>query len=312
MIPNEDLERQHRQAARLSRRLSGWPAKSGANPGKQEREDDETKKDSQWPPRARRLRSLAARRRAARRDIKIGVLNDRRALCRPAGEGSVIAARMAVEDFGAAEQGHHRRDRLGRPPEQARRRPRTSRASGIDEDGVDVIVDVPTSSVALAVNEIVREKNKVFISGAATSDLTGRPARPTPSTGPTTPGRSPTAPARDGGGGRRQLVLPHRRLRLRPCARARHLRGRRGGAGGKVVGTVRHPFPGQDFSSFLLQAQASGAKVIGLANAGGDTINSIKQAAEFGITQGGQALAGLLVFITDVHALGLRRRRAWC
>ena len=76
--------------------------------------------------------------------------------------------------------------------------------------------------------------------------------------------------------------------------------------GGKVLGTVRHPFPGQDFSSFLLQAQASSAKVIGLANAGGDTINSIKQAAEFGITQGGQKLAGLLVFITDVHALGLQ------
>jgi branched-chain amino acid transport system substrate-binding protein len=76
-------------------------------------------------------------------------------------------------------------------------------------------------------------------------------------------------------------------------------------SGGEVVGTVRHPFPGQDFSSFLLQAQASGAKVIGLANAGGDTINSIKQAAEFGITQAGQALAGLLVFITDVNALGL-------
>src|SRR5690606_40683428 len=72
-----------------------------------------------------------------------------------------------------------------------------------------------------------------------------------------------------------------------------------------VVGSVRHPFPGTDFSSFLLQAQSSGAKVIGLANAGGDTINSIKQAAEFGITQGGQALAGLLIFLTDVHALGL-------
>jgi branched-chain amino acid transport system substrate-binding protein len=76
-------------------------------------------------------------------------------------------------------------------------------------------------------------------------------------------------------------------------------------AGGQVLGAVRHPFPGQDFSSFLLQAQASGAKVIGLANAGGDTVNAIKQAAEFGITQGGQSLAGLLIFITDVHALGL-------
>jgi branched-chain amino acid transport system substrate-binding protein len=77
-------------------------------------------------------------------------------------------------------------------------------------------------------------------------------------------------------------------------------------SGGKVLGKVRHPFPGQDFSSFLLQAQTSKAKIIGLANAGGDTINSIKQAAEFGIVRGGQKLAGLLVFITDVHALGLK------
>src|SRR5690606_22804207 len=77
-------------------------------------------------------------------------------------------------------------------------------------------------------------------------------------------------------------------------------------AGGSVVGSVRHPFPGSDFSSYLLQAQSSGADVIGLANAGGDTINTVKQAAEFGITQGGQALAGLLIFITDVHALSLQ------
>lgn len=76
-------------------------------------------------------------------------------------------------------------------------------------------------------------------------------------------------------------------------------------AGGKVLGSVKHPFPGTDFSSFLLQAQASGAQVIGLANAGGDTVNAIKQAAEFGITQAGQSLAGLLIFITDVNALGL-------
>src|SRR4029453_8499660 len=77
-------------------------------------------------------------------------------------------------------------------------------------------------------------------------------------------------------------------------------------AGGKVLGSVKHPFPGSDFSSFLLQAQSSGAKVIGLANAGGDTINSIKQASEFGITQGGQKLAGLLIFISDINALGLQ------
>ena len=110
----------------------------------------------------------------------------------------------------------------------------------------------------------------------------------------------------DGEDRRRHLVLPHRRLRLRPRARARH-RGRgREGNGGKVLGKVRHPLNTYDFSSFLLQAQASKAKVIGLANAGGDTINSIKQASEFGIVKGGQKFAGLLVFASDVNALGLQ------
>jgi hypothetical protein len=106
---------------------------------------------------------------------------------------------------------------------------------------------------------------------------------------------------------RRHLVLPDRRLRLRPGAGARHLGGGVKANGGKVLGS-RAPSaePASDFSSFLLQAQASKAKIIGLANAGGDTINAIKQAAEFGITKGGQNLAGLLMFITDVHALGLQ------
>jgi branched-chain amino acid transport system substrate-binding protein len=176
-----------------------------------------------------------------------------------------------------------------------------------DQDGVDVIVDVPTSSAALAVNDITREKNKVFInSGAATSDLTGSKCSPNTVhwTYDTWALANGTGSAMVQTGGKKWFFLTAdyafgHALERDTMAVVK-------AAGGEVVGTVRHPFPGTDFSSFLLQAQSSGAEVIGLANAGGDTINSIKQAAEFGITQGGQALAGLLVFLTDVHALGLQ------
>jgi branched-chain amino acid transport system substrate-binding protein len=175
-----------------------------------------------------------------------------------------------------------------------------------DEEGVDAIVDVPTSSAALAVNDITREKDKVFIvSGAATSDLTGPACSPNTIhwTYDTWSLAHGTGSAMVGAGGKTWFFLTadyafgH--------ALERDTSAVVEAAGGEVLGTVRHPFPGTDFSSFLLQAQASGAEVIGLANAGGDTINSIKQASEFGITQAGQALAGLLVFITDVNALGL-------
>ena len=206
---------------------------------------------------------------------------------------------MAVEDFKAADKGikveivsadHQNKPDVGS----------NIARQWYDQDGVDVIVDVPTSSVALAVNQITREKNKVFInSGAASSDLTGKACSPN-----TVHWTYDTCRLANGTGGamvkagRRHLVLPHRRLRLRPRARARHRGGRdqerRQGARRRCATRSRAP----DFSSFLLQAQASRRKVIGLANAGGDTINSIKQAAEFGITQGGQKLAGLLVFIT--------------
>jgi branched-chain amino acid transport system substrate-binding protein len=172
---------------------------------------------------------------------------------------------------------------------------------------VDVVVDVPTSSVALAVNNITKEKNKVFlVSGAATSDLTGKACTPNTIhwTYDTWALANGTANAIVKTGGKTWFFLTadyafgHALERDTAAVVEK--------AGGKVLGKVRHPFPGQDFSSFLLQAQASKAKIIGLANAGGDTINSIKQAAEFGIVKGGQNLAGLLVFITDVHALGLQ------
>jgi branched-chain amino acid transport system substrate-binding protein len=176
-----------------------------------------------------------------------------------------------------------------------------------DAEGVDVVVDVPTSSVALAVTDIAREKNKVFlVSGAASSDLTGPKCSPNTVhwTYDTWMLANGTGKALVKTGGDTWFFLTsdyafgHALERDTAAAVT--------AAGGKVLGAVKHPLNTQDFSSFLLQAQASKAKVIGLANAGGDTINAIKQGAEFGIAAGGQQFAGLLVFVTDVNALGLK------
>jgi branched-chain amino acid transport system substrate-binding protein len=240
-------------------------------------------------------------------EIKIGVMNDRSGLYADlSGEGSVVAARMAVEDFDAEEKGIRveiiSADHQNRPDVAS-----SVARQWYDEEGVDLIVDVPTSSAALAVNEVTREKDKVFlVSGAATSDLTGPQCSPNTIhwTYDTWALANGTGSAMVEAGGDSWFFLTAdyafgHALERDTAAVVEE-------AGGQVLGTVRHPFPGQDFSSFLLQAQASGAKVIGLANAGTDTTNSIKQAAEFGITQAGQSLAGLLIFITDVHALGLQ------
>jgi branched-chain amino acid transport system substrate-binding protein len=237
---------------------------------------------------------------------KIGVLNDMSGLYSDiTGPGSVVAAKMAVEDFGAAQKGmkveivsadHQNKPDVG-----------TSIArQWIDVDKVDVIVDVPTSSIALAISEVVREKNKVFIvSGAAASDLTGPKCSPNTIhwTYDTWALANGTGKALVKTGGDTWFFLTadyafgH--------ALERDTAATVEANGGKVLGKVRHPLNTSDFSSFLLQAQASKAKVIGLANAGGDTINSIKQGAEFGIVKAGQNFAGLLVFISDVHSLGL-------
>ena len=213
---------------------------------------------------------------------------------------------MAVEDFGAAAKGmkveivgadHQNKPDVGS----------NIARTWFDRDNVDVIVDVPTSSVALAVNEIAREKNKVFlVSGAAASDLTGPKCSPntvhwTYDTWALANGTG-KAMVKTGGDTWFFITADYAFGKALERDTSEVVQAN----GGKVLGSVRTPFPGTDFSSFLLQAQASKAKVIGLANAGGDTINSIKQAAEFGITQGGQSLAGLLVFISDVHALGLQ------
>jgi branched-chain amino acid transport system substrate-binding protein len=239
--------------------------------------------------------------------IKIGVLNDMSGLYADlSGPGAVAAAKMAVEDFGAAAKGMKveivSADHQNKPDVGS-----NIARQWFDVDKVDVIVDVPTSSVALAVNEIARDKNKVFlVSGAAASDLTGPKCSPntvhwTYDTWALANGTG-KAMVKTGGDTWFFLTADYAFGKALERDTAEVVTAN----GGKVLGFVRHPFPGTDFSSFLLQAQASKAKVIGLANAGGDTINSVKQAAEFGITQGGQALAGLLMFISDIHALGLQ------
>ena len=238
--------------------------------------------------------------------IKIGVMNDMSGLYADlTGPGSVVAAKMAVEDFGAAAKGL-KVEVLGADHQNKPDVGSNIVRTWIDVDKVDVIVDVPTSSVALAVSQIVKEKNKVFlVSGAAASDLTGKACTPntihwTYDTWALANGTG-TAIVKTGGNTwffiTADYAFGHALERDTAAVVEKN--------GGKVLGKVRHPFPGADFSSFLLQAQASKAKIIGLANAGGDTVNSIKQAAEFGIVKGGQNLAGLLVFISDVKALGL-------
>jgi branched-chain amino acid transport system substrate-binding protein len=239
--------------------------------------------------------------------IKIGVMNDRSGLYADlTGEGSAVAARLAVEDFKAAEKGlkveivsadHQNKPDVGS----------NIARQWYDTDNVDVITDVPTSSVALAIQQITRDKNKIFLnSGAASSDLTNKACSPN-----TVHWTYDTYALANGTGGAMVKAGGDSWYFLTADYAFGHALERDTAAvvtknGGKVLGAVRTPFPGTDFSSFLLQAQASKAKVIGLANAGGDTINSIKQAGEFGIVAGGQKLAGLLVFITDVHALGLQ------
>jgi branched-chain amino acid transport system substrate-binding protein len=238
--------------------------------------------------------------------IKIGVLSDMSSLYTDlAGAGSVAAAHMAVEDSGIEKRGYKveiiSADHQNKPDIGS-----AIARQWYDTDKVDVIVDVPNSGVALAVNQITRDKGKAFlVSGAASSDLTGKACSPN-----TIHWTYDTWMLANGTGGAIVRTGGDTWFFLTSDYAFGHALERDTEAvvlknGGKVVGKVRHPLNTQDFSSFLLQAQASKAKIIGLANAGGDTTNSIKQAAEFGIVKGGQNLAGLLVFLTDVHALGL-------
>ena len=245
---------------------------------------------------------------AARADvaIKIGVLNDRSGpYADISGEASVVAAKMAVDDFGAPAKGIKvdivSADHQNKPDTGA-----NIARQWFDQDGVDVIVDVPNSGVALAVSKVTREKNKIFMnSGAGTSVLTGEQCSPNTVhwTYDTYALAKSTATSiiKQGGKSWFFITADYAFGHALQSDATKFITAE----GGTVTGSVNAPFPTSDFSSFLLQAQGSGAQVIGLANAGSDTDNSLKQAAEFGIVAGGQKLAGLLVFISDVNAVGL-------
>jgi len=238
--------------------------------------------------------------------VKIGALSDQSGLYADlGGPGSTLAAQMAAEDSGLMAKGwkidiisgdHQNKPDIGS----------NIARQWFDVEKVDTIVDVPNSGVALAVNNVVREKNGVYInSGAATSDLTNAQCSPNTVhwTYDTYMLAHSTGQAMVKGGGDTWFFLTADYAF--GAALERDTTEVIKANGGKILGGVKHPLNTADFSSFLLQAQSSKAKVIGLANAGGDTTNSIKQASEFGITKGGQKLAALLLFITDVKAIGL-------
>ena len=238
--------------------------------------------------------------------VKIGALSDQSGLYADlGGPGSTLAAQMAAEDSGLMAKGwkidiisgdHQNKPDVGS----------NIARQWFDVEKVDTIVDVPNSGVALAVNNVVREKNGVYInSGAATSDLTNAQCSPNTVhwTYDTYMLAHSTGQAMVKGGGDTWFFLTADYAF--GAALERDTTEVIKANGGKILGGVKHPLNTADFSSFLLQAQSSKAKVIGLANAGGDTTNSIKQASEFGITKGGQKLAALLLFITDVKAIGL-------
>jgi branched-chain amino acid transport system substrate-binding protein len=238
--------------------------------------------------------------------VKIGVLTDLSSLYADlGGPGSILAAQMAVEDSGLTKEGwnievisgdHQNKPDIG--VGIARR--------WFDEDKVDVIADVPNSGVGLAIAGVAKEKNFVYMnSGAASSDLTGKACTPNTVhwTYDTYTLANGTGKAVVKAGGDTWFFLTadyafgHALQRDTSAVVEAN--------GGKIVGSVNVPLNTPDFSSFLLQAQSSGAKIVGLANAGGDTTNSIKQAHEYGIAGGGQKLAALLLFISDINGLGL-------
>jgi branched-chain amino acid transport system substrate-binding protein len=257
--------------------------------------------------------ALAARQSSAQTapTLKIGVLGDQSGPYRDfSGPVSVACARQAIADFGGPTFSvdviagdHQNKPDIG---------------AGIarqwfDRDGVDVIVDVPHSGVALAVSNVAREKNKILmVSGAGTLQLTG--ANCTPNTLHMSYDTYMLARSTGGAlvqaGGKTWFFITADYAFGYDLDRDTAKFVEQGG--GQVLGRSRTPFPGTtDFSSFLIQAQSTGAQVIGLANAGSDTINCIKQAAEFGVT-GKARLAGLLVYISDVHAIGLSVAQGWC
>lgn len=239
--------------------------------------------------------------------VKIGVLTDMSGTYSDlAGPGSVLAVQMAVADFLAKEKPDFKIEVISADHQNKGDISANKAREWIDQDKVDMIADLVTTSTALAVMKVAKEKNRItMVSGAASTPITNEQCTDTNVhyTYDTYALATGTGRAVVKQGGKTWFFLTV------DYAFGKALEKDTTDAvlaeGGKILGGVLHPFPAQDFSSFLLQAQSSGAQVIGLANAGNDTINSIKQAAEFGITPK-QSLAGLLMFITDVHSLGLK------
>ncbi|MEP9353096.1 ABC transporter substrate-binding protein [Xanthobacter sp. KR7-65] len=238
--------------------------------------------------------------------VKIGVLNDQSgAYADMGGVGSVVAAQLAIEDSGLKQKGWTI-DVVSADHQNKADIAANVARGWFDVDGVDMITDVTNSAAALAVNQITRDKNKVMLaSGPATSDLTGKACSPNTVhwTSDTWAFAHGTGQAIVKTGGDTWFFLTadyaFGQALERDTADVVETNG------GKVIGRVRVPLGTSDFSSFLVQAQGSKAKIVGLANSGADTTNSIKQAAEFGIVAGGQNLAGLLIYISDVHSMGL-------
>ncbi len=238
--------------------------------------------------------------------VRIGLLTDMSGTYSGvAGPGTVVAAQMAIEDFGGTVAGAPIELLTADHQNKADIAANRAREWG-ENDGVDAFAELVTTSVAMAVFEIAKQQNKVtLVSGAASSPLTGEACIPsgvhwTYNTRALANGTGAAVVA-EGGDTWYFLTADYAFGQALEADVTKVVEA----AGGQVLGSIRHPFPASDFSSFVLQAQASGAKVIGLANAGADTTNAIKAANEFGLVAGGQSIAALLMFISDVHALGL-------
>ncbi|MBL8446809.1 MAG: ABC transporter substrate-binding protein [Zoogloeaceae bacterium] len=239
--------------------------------------------------------------------VKIGVLTDLSGTYSDlSGSGAVLATQMAIDDFIAKEKPGFKIEMVSADHQNKADIASTKAREWFDREGVDTATELVTTSVALAVMKVAKEKDKIaLMSGPASTPITNEECNDVTVhyTYDTYALANGTAKAVTQQGGKTWFFL------TADYAFGQSLEAQSSAVvtanGGKVLGSVRHPFPGSDFSSFLLKAQASGAQVIGLANAGADTANSIKQAAEFGITPK-QSLAGLLMFITDVHSLGLK------
>jgi branched-chain amino acid transport system substrate-binding protein len=239
--------------------------------------------------------------------VRIGVLTDLSGVYSDvSGKGTVVATQMAIDDFVAKEKPAFKVEMVSADHQNKGDIAANKAREWFEREKVDVASELVTTSVALAVQKIAKEKNRIaLVSGAASTRITNEDCNDVTVhwTYDTYAVANGTAKAVTKTGGKKWFFL------TADYAFGHSLEKDASevvkASGGEVLGAVRHPFPGSDFSSFLLKAQSSGAQIIGLANAGGDTINSIKQAAEFGVTPK-QSLAGLLMFITDVHSLGLK------